>query len=482
MTDIVHNGTYLDRRRLPFIGYQPVFEMSIDVIREHFGLAPQSPIPGPNDLEARQYRSQIRGEDLVHIDATIGTSADQTAITTGVLRRSWTENGRRYFQYESEGPIEFIAPMFSARYAVREERWNDSSADSGRAVALQIFYHPAHVKGVESLMRAMKASLDYNTKNYGPYPYHQLRIVEIPPYSTFGHADPGTISLSEDAFFGRVKEGDLDQNFYGAAHETAHQWQLSGALVRGIGYLSESFANYSAVMVTEKTYGLEAGRRAYDFHMERYLRGRAEQSREVPVLDVDRQTYIMYRKGAIALLTLRDFIGEEALNAALRRFLEKYRNAEPPYPTALDQYAELRAATPDSLQYLLKDLFETVTLWDVKTERARVAPTGSGEYRVILDVTAKKTTADPVGTETAVPMNDLVEIGVFARGKGDELGAPLYLQRHRIRSGKQTITITVPQEPVRAGIDPYGKLIDRERGDNVASLEAEAKVTPRARP
>ena len=480
-TDVVHNGTYFDRRRLPCIGYQPMFELSGNEARKRFGLAPQPPLPGPNDAEARQYRGQVRGEDRVHVEATIGTAIDQTPITTGVLRRSWTEKGRRYVQYETEGPVSFAGPIFSGRYAVLKDRWTPSTG-AGQSVSLEIFHHPPHGKGADPMMRAMKASLDYYTKSYGPYPFRQLRIVEIPPYSTFGHADPGTIAFSEDAFFGRIKEGELDHIFYGASHEIGHQWQVSDAVVRGIGYLSESFANYSAVMVTEKTYGLEAARRAYGFHMERYLVGRAEQSREVPVLDVERQTYIMYRKGAIALLTLRDFLGEDAVNTALRRYLEKYRNAGPPYPTALDQYAELRAVTPDSLRYLLTDLFETVTLWDAKTERASVQPTGSGAYQVTLDVVAKKTRADSVGTETEVLMNDLVEIGVFAPGKDDGLGEPLYLTRHRLRSGKQTIVVTVPRQPSRAGIDPYRKLIDRQREDNVADVEAGATAAPRTRP
>ncbi len=481
-TKVVRNGTYIDRRWLPFIGYQPVFELTNTVDREPFDLAPQPPMPGPADVEARQYRGMVRNEDLVHIETIIGTTADQTAITTGALRRSWTVAGRRYFHYESEGRVSLAAPIFSGRYAVREEWWN-APAGSGQPVSLQVFYHPAHASGVDPMMRGMKASVDYYTKNFGPYPFgHQLRIVEIPPYSTFGHADPGTIAFSEDAFFGRTKKGELDQNFYGAAHETGHQWQVSGAMVRGIGYLGESFANYCAVMVTEKTYGPEAARRAYDFHMERYLRGRAEQSREVSVLDVARQTYIMYRKGAIALLTLRDFIGEAAVNAALRRFLEKYRNAGPPYPTALDQYAELRAVTPDSLAYLLTDLFETVTLWDVKAQRAAVRRTEGGAYEVTLDVVAKKVRADSIGTETEIPMNDLVEIGVFVAGGENALGAPLHLQRHRIRSGKQSITITVAREPARAGIDPYHKLIDRERGDNMVDVATTATAAARMPP
>ncbi len=68
-------------------------------------------------------------------------------------------------------------------------------------------------------------------------------------------------------------------------------------------------------------------------------------------------------------------------------------------------------------------------------------------------------------------MHDLVEIGVFAPGGDDAFGAPLYLQQHRIRSGEQTIRITVPREPARAGIDPHRKLIDRQGQDNVVDVE-----------
>ena len=53
------------------------------------------------------------------------------------------------------------------------------------------------------------------------------------------------------------------------------------------------------------------------------------------------------------MYTLREQIGEERVNTALRRYLEKHRDAGPPYPTSRDLYAELRAVTPDSLQSLL---------------------------------------------------------------------------------------------------------------------------------
>ncbi len=69
---------------------------------------------------------------------------------------------------------------------------------------------------------------------------------------------------------------------------------------------------------------------------------------------------------------------------------------------------------------------------------------------------AHKVVVDEAGVETAVPMDEWVQIGVFASTEaGDELGAPLYVQMHRIRTGAQTITVTVPRQPVLAGIDPY---------------------------
>jgi hypothetical protein len=247
---------------------------------------------------------------------------------------------------------------------------------------------------------------------------------------------------------------------------------VRGAPVRGAKFLSESLANYSAMLVTEKTYGPEAGRRVFGFQMERYLLGRATQSREVPILEVEDQPYVAYRKGALALITLRDHIGEAAVNGALRRYFERYKDAGPPYPTSLDLYAELRAVTPDSLQYLLTDWFETITLWEVRTDRAVAQPTGTGEYEVTVDVVARKLRSDGEGNETEVPMDDLVDIGVFAPGQGGALGEPLHLERRRVHSGKQTLRITVPGEPARAGIDPYGKLIDRQRDDNAVEVDA----------
>ena len=467
-TDVVGNGAYFNRSWLPFIGYQAAAELTGAEERARYGLAPQPPLPGPADAGQRRFRLDRLDADVVQVDAIIGTAADQIAVTPGVLQRSWTENGRRYFHYVTEAPTSFGATVFSAEYAVLEDRWND--------VALSILYHPAHRYTLDGTLRSMKASLDYYTEQFGPYRESQLRVVEIPRYGGFGRAHPHTVAFTEDYFLSHVRPGEIDQPFYGTAHEVAHMWwggQVRGAHVRGHGFLSESLANYSAMMVTEQTFGRDVARRIYDYQMNLYLLGRARVGRESSVLEVEDAPYIAYRKGAIALYTLREHIGAERVNTALRRYLERFGDGGPPYATSLDLYAELRAVTPDSLHTLLEDWFETITLWDVRTERASAERGAGGAYVVTLDVRARKLRADEAGTEEEVPMDEYVEIAVF--GAGDEV---LYRERHRVRSGAQTIRLTVPRAPVRAGVDPERRLIDRDRGDNVVDV-ASAPGGPR---
>jgi hypothetical protein len=81
--------------------------------------------------------------------------------------------------------------------------------------------------------------------------------------------------------------------------------------------------------------------------------------------------------------------------------------------------------------------------------------------------------ADSAGVERAVPMDDWIDVGVFAPARGNAPREPLYLRKHRIRAGKQQIKITVPGKPARAGIDPSHLLIDPKLDDNTEKVKIE---------
>jgi hypothetical protein len=58
------------------------------------------------------------------------------------------------------------------------------------------------------------------------------------------------------------------------------------------------------------------------------------------------------------------------------------------------------------------------------------------------------------------------------------LSAPIYVQRHLIHSGMQTITLTVSRKPTLAGIDPC-HLLDGEELDDDDNIEV-VKIEPGA--
>jgi hypothetical protein len=107
-------------------------------------------------------------------------------------------------------------------------------------------------------------------------------------------------------------------------------------------------------------------------------------------------------------------------------------------------------------------------LYDNKTVSATSKKTADGKYLVTLNVEARKAQADANGVETALPLNDFIDIGVFSGKKDEE--KPLYMKKERITREHQTFTIVVDQQPTRAGIDPYNKLIDRISDDNMIDI------------
>ena len=459
--EVVPNGTHFQRKWMPILGYQPERELLNERARNEHGLPDKDRLPPLDDPEGRRISSHLRDAEWFHLSTVIGTSASQTAIAPGSLRRRWTEHGRNYFHYESDAPIRNNYPILSAEYAVRRDSWN--------GIPIEVYYHPTHTYNVDRIMRGAKASLQYHAENFAPFQHKELRVVEFPRHGgSYARANPGTITNSESfGFIARPEEG-IDYPSLVVGHEVAHQWwghQLVPARVEGGPVLGETLAHYGTLMVAEKMYGRESTDRFRDLLLHKYLVGRQNRSgEEVPLLRSNDQQYIHYDKGALVMYALRDLIGEAQVNTALRRLLQKNRFSQAPFPRTRELYAELQAVTPPQYRYLLVDLIEDITLWKFHTRSVTASPVAGG-YRVTLQFDAEKLKADSVGHDKPVPMNDFVDVGVY--GADQQF---LYLQKHRIRSGAQSLTVTVPRKPTRAGIDPRHVLLEKERGDNVGEV------------
>ena len=150
-----------------------------------------------------------------------------------------------------------------------------------------------------------------------------------------------------------------------------HQWwahQVIGANMQGGTMLSETLAQYSALMVMKRLYGEDAMRRFLKFELDRYLRSRGgEAIEELPLARVENQQYIHYQKGSLVMYLLQDRLGEAAVNRALRSVIDRYKFKGAPYPRSVDAIQAFRreAKTPED-QALITDLFERITVYDLK--------------------------------------------------------------------------------------------------------------------
>ncbi len=75
----------------------------------------------------------------------------------------------------------------------------------------------------------------------------------------------------------------------------------------------------------------------------------------------------------------------------------------------------MREQTPPELQYLLTDLFETITLFENRTLETTYKELDNGKYEVSLQIECQKLQADKEGHEFPVEIDDWIEIGAFAQ-------------------------------------------------------------------
>ncbi|WP_420574420.1 ABC transporter permease/M1 family aminopeptidase [Kordia sp.] len=462
---VVENGTFFDSNEiLPIFGYEPYNEISDVHHREERGLAKHEGMKPMEDAHATTENYITRSmSDWVNISTKISTSSDQIAVSPGTLEKQWTENERSYFEYKNDHASLNFTNFMSARYEIARKKWN--------GIDIEVYYHKTHAYNIDMMLAAVEKSLTYYTKNFGPYFHKQARIVEIPRYYNFAQAFPGTMPYTEGGGFITNLSNVDDYNiiYSTIAHEMAHQYwahQVIGANVQGATMLSESFAEYSALMVMKKEVKDPIKMKEllkYDF--ERYLRGRsAEEGEEKPLYTVEDQGYIHYGKGSLVLYALQEYIGEDNVNKALRDFLKTYAYKEVPYPTTIDFLAYLEPQIPNDLKYVLTDWFKKVTLYDYSVTAATYEAKPSGNYEVNVTIDASKFRINSSGKSQKVSQNDWVEIGIYADNEEKNL---MFVKRVLITQQQMNFTFKVNEIPAKATIDPKRLLIERVIDDNV---------------
>jgi ABC-2 type transport system permease protein len=468
--ELTHNGSFFNNTDItPQLGYVEQYEIQDKNKRRKLKLPEKRRMQKLNEFNAKARSNNYISScsDWVEVNSVISTSAEQIAIAPGSLCRKWSKNNRNYFEYKLDKPSLDFYSFMSGKYEVARKKWKD--------IDLEVYYIKEHAYNVPNMLKSMEKSLDYFTSNFGKYYHQQCRIIEFPRYRSFAQAFPGTMPYSESIGFiadlRGVKENDIDLVFYVVAHEMGHQYwahQLCGAAMQGSEWMSEGFAQYSALMVMEKEYGRDRMKRFLKYEMDDYLKSRGEETQaEQPLYKTENQPYIHYQKASVAMYYMKELISEEKMNQALSTLIDSFAYAPPPYATSMDALRAIKKVTPDSLMYAVTDLFETITLFSNKVVEAKTIKKGDG-FETTLIFQTEKFRADSLGNEKETHINDYIDIACFGIPENDdELGKKLFYKRYKINQKENKVVFQTKEKPFKAGVDPYNYLIDRVPEDNL---------------
>jgi len=469
VSSVMYNGTFFNNGEFaPVIGFNRTALIQDPGERRRQDLPPIDRAYALEDEEHWTDNYIRQDSDYVSFRTLVSTVEGQTVVAPGYLQRDWIEDGRHYFEYVMEDLSLNFFNWMSAEYTLVEEEVE--------GINYQVFYHPEHDWNVERMMQGAQDSLAYMSEHISPYQYRQYRMLEFPAYASFAQSFPNTIAYSESIGFTAdlSDPDDIDYVYYVTAHEAAHQWwahQIMGPNVQGGSLLVETLAQYSALMVMEQEYGADHMRRFLKYELDTYLQSRGSESREeLPLYRVENQPYIHYRKGAVIMYALQDYVGEDTVNAALSRLVAEFQYRSDPYPTTLDFLRILREEAGPEWDSLITDFFERIVLFDLEVSSAETRELEDGRWETTIVVAAQKFEADGQGEEVEEAIDYDIDIGLFTRGLDGAFEGTdhiLYMQKHRINEAEVSITLVTDERPLFAGIDPYNKLIDRDSNDNL---------------
>jgi len=477
------SGTFIEDDNFPRFGNWFSF------FRKSLRMGSKKIIPHPADSLGVLKNLNINDEAPIMFEATVSTSANQRALAPGYLAKEWTENGRNYFHYKMDKTISHSYLFTSGEYELAKDKYND--------IDIEIYYHGDHAYNIDRMNQGLKDGLEFCEKNFTPYQFKQVRIIEFAQVeASSAHGFPNNLPFGEEAGFVANLEdhghghdhdhnhGGIDYAYGTAVHEVAHQWwghQVKPIESRGSKFIVESLAEYVNIMLKKEKKGIQEARNYIQEELKRYFKGRRFESKEESplVLTYPDQNYIHYPKGMTVLYMMADYIGEENLNKAIGDYAKKVAFLEDGYTTSLDLLEHIKDATPDSLQYLINDWFETVTLYDNRMIDFSSTPLENGQYKVDLEFIVSKYRTIGKGERVfeeagqslnykddkisiqSLPMSDYVEVGIFGKD-----GKELYLRKHKITDIHNKLSITIDEKPMEAGVDPHLLLIDADVKDN----------------
>lgn len=265
-------------------------------------------------------------------DVEITTTQDLVIGASGCkIKDQKNDDGTQTIAYHVEDVIDFAWAAYPY-FDIIEDQWEH--------VSIKLMISEEHCMFADRLINAVKHSLEYLTKNVGPYPYTTITIMD-PPFNGLrsGFMEyPTFITGGSLAYFPkgiRTLEGLI-------IHEFCHQYFM-GMLAsneKEEPWLDEGFVTYTEGRIIDEMFGEKKS----SFDILGYQVGKREMSRteytglrDPSVGSIARPGWeikqgwreLVYRKTGTVLETLRGMIGDEVMHDLMRTYFDRFKFKHP---------------------------------------------------------------------------------------------------------------------------------------------------------
>lgn len=258
--------------------------------------------------------------EKVIFNISVAFHRDFTVISNGKLNptKSITTGDKKLWFYEMDKPMSSYLLMLSIGKFVMQKK----TAASG--TPLEFYLAPEDAAKFEPTYRYSKQIFDFFEKEIGvKYPWGIYRQIPARDFLYGGMENTTSTIFSQDYVVDAI--GFNDRTYINVnAHELAHQWfgDLITATSGKHHWLQEGFATYYALLAEKELFGED------HFNWEMYeIAERLEQASKTdtfPILNEKASSLTFYQKGAWALHVLRENIGHQNFQKAVKSYLEKY--------------------------------------------------------------------------------------------------------------------------------------------------------------
>lgn len=257
--------------------------------------------------------------EKVIFNTTISFATDFEVVSNGVLAHTSKKNDLTFWEYQMPHPMSSYLMML----AIGKFEKQMQKANSG--APLEFYISPEDVSKFEPTYRYSKQIFDFFEKEIGvAYPWKVYRQIPVKDFLYAGMENTTSTLFAQDFVVDSI--GFNDRNYVNVnAHELAHQWfgDMVTAKSGEHHWLQEGFATYYALLAEQEVFGTDYFNYKLYETAEQLIN--ASKTDTIPILNSKASSLTFYQKGAWALHYLRENVGHENFQKAVKNYLQKYQ-------------------------------------------------------------------------------------------------------------------------------------------------------------